>query len=569
MRCFVIIRIIAFLAFLFTSYFLSAQTIPGHLLVVGGGSEKVNGWSDAPYSWAIDQSVNKRVAIITYDSEPGTWLPNYFMNLGAVEAKNFVIPNSNVANLQEIYDSLITYNVVFFKGGDQWKYYQYYKNTLTHQAVQEVFDNGGVICGTSAGLAILSGVVYTAENGSVYSDEALENPFNSYMTLENDFFNFLPGYIFDSHFIERARFGRLMGFLGNWSIAYNESIRGIGVDDKTAFCIGSDLTGLVFGTGAVNFYTPNPINEYRLSGEKLLANYIEVKQLLHECTINLNTLEYTGLDSWLEPLPGEFTFHNNLWLSGSDKIYHNTLLINKFSALLEPQDTVLIITGLNTSTAVFFTDFLDGLGRPNLIFQAISMNVNNALWKMRIENLSHYLFVGNDFETLMDFFGTWPNGSLLKDLTLSGGKQVAMVGDNSRFAGKTVLVNYEQEYASYDGELDFRPGLGLLCNAIVMPKTFSSDIDNENAASGIPYGMVLENLKYGIWLHDNCFMKYTPVDEYVTITSFGDFPMIWMENQDGTNGGFSTQSAVNSGEPRDVAGFGKFRISQRQYSNTN
>ncbi len=60
--------------------------------------------------------------------------------------------------------------------------------------------NGGVIGGTSAGLHILSEVLFTAQNGTVYPEEALEDPFNQYMTLEDDFLNLMPGLIFDSHF---------------------------------------------------------------------------------------------------------------------------------------------------------------------------------------------------------------------------------------------------------------------------------------------------------------------------------------------------------------------------------
>jgi hypothetical protein len=63
-------------------------------------------------------------------------------------------------------------------------------------------------------------------------------------------------------------------------------------------------------------------------------------------------------------------------------------------------------------------------------------------------------------------------------------------------------------------------------------------------------------------------MQYTPDNAYANITSFGDFPMIWITNN-GTDVGFSTQSAVNSGEPRDVAGFGTFTLSLLDSTTTN
>ena len=69
-----------------------AQT--GKLMLVGGGAESdaSNSWSDAPYTWAVEQGANKKVAIISYQSpsSPG-FLPDYFRDLGAVDAQNIVI----------------------------------------------------------------------------------------------------------------------------------------------------------------------------------------------------------------------------------------------------------------------------------------------------------------------------------------------------------------------------------------------------------------------------------------------------------------------------------------------
>jgi cyanophycinase len=532
----------------------------GHLLVVGGGSEKPNGWSDAPYGWAVEKSQNKRVAVITYDSNPTFWLPNYFISLGASEAKNFVISSTATANLQETYDSLVTYNVIFFKGGNQWNYYNRYKNTLTHDAVEWVYEQGGVIGGTSAGLAILSKVVYTAKNGTVYPYEALEDPFNDYMTLANDFLDIFPGYIFDSHFVERARFGRLIGFLGNWEIAQDESVIGVGVDDVTAFCIDNDKTGYVFGSGAVNIYKANEGNDFRLSGQKLLANSIEVKQLLHNCTIDLNTFEYTGLNTWVEPDYHTLSHKGNLWLSGSDQLNTNKNMLSHFTASWSLIDTVLIIARANSTLADTYSNHIQNqTGLPAVVMHTTDQNITSPLWQLRIETLEKIIFLDNTYSVLMNFLSSEPNGSLLKVRMLSGAKQIAFVGGDSRFAGKTVLVNYEQEYASYDGLLQFDEGLGLLRNTIIVPKTFASDIDNENAAAGVPYAMVKDSLKYGIWLYGDCFMEYQPHDNSASITSYGDFPMILIENN-GALGDLSNQSAVNSGLPRNVAGFGAFTL---------
>jgi hypothetical protein len=350
--------------------------------------------------------------------------------------------------------------------------------------------------------------------------------------------------------------------MGNWKISQDESITGIGVDDKTAFCIDHiSGTGFAHGTGAVNFYVEEENNDFRLSGDKLLANSIIVKQLLDGCSINLNTMEYEGLSTQVIPEYETITYQNELWLSGSDKIYNNTAMLEHFTEVAPAKDTVLIITGISTSLAGFFEDYLnDDLQTPTLIMQALQSNTSDPQWQERIQRLSKLLFIDNSYNTFMDFLNTWPNGNLLKDLVKNGDKKVAFVGDNSRYAGQTVLVNYDEEYASYDGLLEFDAGMGLFRNGIIMPKTFASDIDNENAVAGVPYGMVLDNLKYRFWLHDDCYLYYQPNEDHAEIRSFGEFPMILIENS-GTMGDFSTMQASNTGEPRDVAGFGEFKLS--------
>jgi cyanophycinase len=536
-----------------------AQTIPGKLLVVGGGAEVSNNWSDEPYSWAIDQSTYKRVAIIGATTGPSEWLPIYFMNLGAVYARNFVITNTATANLQATYDSLVTYDVIFFRGGNQWNYYNRYRNTLTQQAVEEVFMNGGVIGGTSAGLHILSEIVFTAQNGTVYPEEALENPFNQYMTLADDFLGFMPSVVFDSHVVERARFGRILGFLGNWKIANDVDILGVGVDDKTALCIDSELNGYIFGTGAVSIYKAGADNEYSNEFTKLLASNIEVMQLLHGCHVNFNTLTYSGLPNMVvPPMHGE-VLQQKLWLSATDALNRNQQMLQQIAGGQNQGDTILIVTA-SASTANQFANYLAQHGAPSLVMQATTANGESNTWNTRIQNASAVLFVANTYNGLMSYVNETTNGILLHGLLSNGQLDAAFVGGNSRFAAKTVVINYDQQYASYDGLLETGPGLALLANSVVMPNTFSESIDNENAAAGVPYVMVNDTLRYGIWLHDDSFVRYSPNGNAIDVVSFGNFPLIFVENT-GTVGGLSTQSAVGSGRPRHVAGFGIFNFS--------
>lgn len=95
--------------------------------------------------------------------------------------------------------------------------------------------------------------MFAAYNDTVYSDEALADPYNMYMTMERDFLGLplLAGVITDTHFVVRDRMGRLVTFLGRivkdgWS---SEPV-GIGVDEGTAVVAGPDGKGQVLGSGA-------------------------------------------------------------------------------------------------------------------------------------------------------------------------------------------------------------------------------------------------------------------------------------------------------------------------------
>ncbi|QCK16400.1 hypothetical protein DCC35_17500 [Mangrovivirga cuniculi] len=114
----------------------------GKLLLIGGGSEKDQswGWSNTPYQWAIDNSENKKVAILTYDQNPSEWLPDYFNSLGAVESYNVSVPDRNSAQTDAVYNLLLDADVIFIKGGDQSIYYQEYKGTKVDEAILSVYN---------------------------------------------------------------------------------------------------------------------------------------------------------------------------------------------------------------------------------------------------------------------------------------------------------------------------------------------------------------------------------------------------------------------------------------------
>ena len=166
----------------------------GYICAVGGGSEDYDSWSDKPYSWIVEKSDSGKILILSY-SDQDNWLVDYFLSLGASQALNLKIPSLQSANLQNVYDEIVSAKGVFIKGGDQWKYVTYWKGTKTEDAIRALYNSGGVIAGTSAGAMILSEIVFTAQNGSVDPRNTIINPLSSDVALDDDFLGIFSGSI--------------------------------------------------------------------------------------------------------------------------------------------------------------------------------------------------------------------------------------------------------------------------------------------------------------------------------------------------------------------------------------
>ena len=143
----------------------------------------------------------------------------------------------------------------------------------------------------------------------------------------------------------------------------------------------------------------------------------------------------------------------------------------------------------------------------------------------------------------------------------------AFIGEDARLAGKTVVENYLTLYASYYAKLSFGKGLALLNHTVLMPDTYLNEDVFENTATAVPYAMARDTLKYGIWLTNHSYMKYTPVEGKATLTGYGTAPVMVLANA-GTLAGFSSHAASGSSGtlPRMVAGFEHLQLALIDYT---
>jgi cyanophycinase len=128
---------------------------------------------------------------------------------------------------------------VFFTGGDQLKITSQIGDTPIFQRIREIYDDGGVIAGTSAGAAVMCETMLVEggeEKSHVIGGSARMAPG----------LGLIDGVIIDQHFMERGRFGRLIG-----AVSQNPKNLGIGIDEQTAIVVERGNGFYVLGSGAV------------------------------------------------------------------------------------------------------------------------------------------------------------------------------------------------------------------------------------------------------------------------------------------------------------------------------
>jgi cyanophycinase-like exopeptidase len=235
----------------FTSYFTGNSqdalvTPKGGICLMGGASEH-----DNAMRWFLGQANGGDVLVLRASGSDG-YNAYFYSQLGVTinSVETVVCLNLASGNDPVIIDKINKAEAVWFAGGDQWDYISYWRNTAVNVALNDAINRGCVIGGTSAGMAILGGHYFTAENGTVSSNVALNNPFNSLVTVSNEpFLNlpFLSNVITDTHYDNPDRRGRHSAFIAKQTHLSQQPIYGIACEEYVAVCIDTSGFAKIYG----------------------------------------------------------------------------------------------------------------------------------------------------------------------------------------------------------------------------------------------------------------------------------------------------------------------------------
>jgi len=236
----------------YTSYFtgnttnITTSTSIG-ICLMGGATE-----NDNAMKWLLQKANGGDIVVLRSTGTNG--YNNYLystlgVNVNSVET--LVITSAAGAINPYVLNKVANAEMIWFAGGNQFQYISYFKdNALEDLLNNHINIKNAPIGGTSAGMAILCGKYFSAQNGSVTSAQALANPFNSLITIgQNDFLSvpFLQNVTTDTHFDNPDRKGRLMTFVARTALLQNSRTFGIASNEYVSVCIDETGKARVFG----------------------------------------------------------------------------------------------------------------------------------------------------------------------------------------------------------------------------------------------------------------------------------------------------------------------------------
>ena len=217
------------------------EHVEGRLLIIGGAEDKQKECKIlkrfVQESGGKESCITVLTAATELPRQVGNEYRSLFTDLGAREVQVLDVSDRNQANSHEIGKHFETSTGVFFTGGDQLRITGLIGGTLLGGMLQQLYEKGIIIAGTSAGASAMSDTMIVGGEAG---------------TAKKDILTMAPGLgllrsvVVDQHFAQRGRIGRLLS-----AIAQNPYVLGVGIDEDTAILVQSNALFSVVGSNTV------------------------------------------------------------------------------------------------------------------------------------------------------------------------------------------------------------------------------------------------------------------------------------------------------------------------------
>jgi cyanophycinase len=274
--------------------------------LMGGGTDQ-----DDAFRWLCDHADGGDLVVLR---ATGTDAYNpYIQGLCHLNSvATLIIPDRNAAADKFVADAIANAAAIFISGGDQANYIRNWAGTPVESSLRNAVRRGVPVGGTSAGLAVLGQFIYSAQNDpadgpDLTSDVALADPFMTQVVLAPDLLGIpiLRGIITDTHFDTRHREGRLLVFMARILESHAaQTIRGIGVNEKTAVLVDPDGRAKVVGMGAAEFLDASAVPGVCTPAQPLTFGPVSEQEVRTGGSFDLKTWRGSGVRATLSVRSG-------------------------------------------------------------------------------------------------------------------------------------------------------------------------------------------------------------------------------------------------------------------------
>jgi len=352
---------------------------------MGGATEH-----DEAMKWFLEQANGGDILVLRTSGSNG--YNNYLysqLGIGVNSVETIVFNNTAASNDPYVLQQIQNAEAIWFAGGDQWNYVSYWRNTPVDSLINlALVDKKIVIGGTSAGMAIQGGYYFSAENGTVTSATALNNPYDFDVTVDSTKFlvnDYLGDVITDTHYDNPDRKGRHITFLARIFMDYGVQAKGIACQEYTAVCIDTNGLAKVYG-------------EYPAYDETVyfLQTNCEILDITpEECSPN-NPLDWNKGGEAVKvyvvkgTMTGINTFDLSDWQTGSGGVWENWYVDN--GVLVEELGSQINCSSVGVVQNKFENDIRLF---PNPANETLSVTLNSAITNIDIIDISGKVVIPN------------------------------------------------------------------------------------------------------------------------------------------------------------------------------
>lgn len=218
----------------------SPRVPAGTLFVIGGAEDRRD--TKIILSRMAERIGSGKLVISTLASDYGDELwevyRKLFISMGVKSVKHLGANHRDETSRDPRLDILADAKAIFFTGGDQLKITTRLGGTTLSELIEEIYNRGGIIGGTSAGATALGEMMLVGSPGGGINKVGDVHMAPGLGLAKN--------MIIDQHFSERGRIRRLLG-----AVAQNPRMLGVGIDEDTAVVMEGDGSLHTLGSGAV------------------------------------------------------------------------------------------------------------------------------------------------------------------------------------------------------------------------------------------------------------------------------------------------------------------------------